>query len=96
MDVAKDVTEIIAEYKGLEPAQVTPNSTFEELAIDSLAAIDIIYEVEDRYGIDIPPEALDLENTKTIGDVIDVVQRQLADGTFEVPAEKKTGTDGDG
>lgn len=80
MDVAAELCGIIANYKSLDVAEVTPDKTFEELQIDSLDAIDIIYEIEDKYGIDIPTEDLDLQNTKTINDVLALVARHMADG----------------
>jgi acyl carrier protein len=78
MDVYHDIQQIIAEHKGVSLAEVTPEKSFEELDIDSLDAIDIIYQVEDKYGIDVPQDAIDLENTKTVGDVLDLVERVIA------------------
>ncbi|MCC7494381.1 MAG: acyl carrier protein [Fimbriimonadaceae bacterium] len=80
MEVAQDVLQIIANYKGITLADVRPEQSFEELGIDSLDAIDIIYEIEDKYGIDIPQDALDLQNTKTVADVMTVVQTHLDNG----------------
>ena len=82
MDVTGDILQIIADYKGLSVGEVKPDQSFEDLGIDSLDAIDIIYEIEDKYGIDIPQEALDLQNTKTVGDVMAVVQKHLTDGSI--------------
>ena len=77
MDLAGDVLKIIADYKGLSVGDVTPEKTFESLGIDSLEAIDILYEVEDKFGVDIPSEALDLESTKTVGDLMQVVEKHV-------------------
>ncbi len=77
MTLAQDILQIIANYKGIAVADVKLEQSFEELGIDSLDAIDIIYEIEDKYGIDIPQEAIDLQNTKTIADVMAVVEKHL-------------------
>ncbi len=92
MDLAADVLQIIANYKGLNAAELKPDQSFEELGIDSLDAIDIIYEIEDKYSIDIPQEALDLQTSNTIADVMAVVAKQFdspqpAAGEAEQPAE---------
>ncbi|MBI2297782.1 MAG: acyl carrier protein [Armatimonadetes bacterium] len=79
MDLVADVLQIIAEYKGLDVTEVTPERSFQELGIDSLDAIDIIYEIEDRFGIDVPQDALDLQKAKTVGDVVALVTKLAAE-----------------
>lgn len=91
MDVARDILQIIADYKGMDVAEVSPEQSFEELGIDSLDAIDIIYEIEDKYGIDIPQDALDLQNTKSVSDVMMVVEKHLAGGGLD-----QAGSQGEG
>ena len=70
MDQSREIIEIIANYKGLSIDEVTPARTFEDLGIDSLDAIDIVYEVEEKYGIDVPQDALDLNTAQTVADQI--------------------------
>ncbi len=92
MDLAGDVLQIIADYKGLDVADVTPDKSFEALGIDSLEAIDILYEVEDKFGVDIPSEALDLESTKTVGDLMAVIAKHVAEmGASPAPADGAEG-----
>lgn len=79
MDVREDVLQIIADYKNLDRGDVTPERTFEELGIDSLDAIDIIYEVEDKFSVDVPQEAVDMEQMKSVGDVLALVERITGD-----------------
>lgn len=79
MDLLGDVIRIIAEYKDLPVEQVTPERTFEELDIDSLDAIDIIYEIEDQFSIEVPQDALDLTEAKRVQDVLDLVTKLAGD-----------------
>ena len=44
---------------GLEPAEITPDSTFEGLGIDSLDIVEMIMDLESELGVE-----LDLENQK--------------------------------
>lgn len=86
MDVAQEILTIIANYKGLAVSDVTPDKNFEQLEIDSLDAIDIIYEIEDRLGIEIPTESIDLQNTSKVADMLAVVEARVAEGEL-APSE---------
>ncbi len=47
-----------------------------DLNIDSVAAMDLIMEVEERFGVDIPINLL--PDLVTAGDLEDLVRRQIA------------------
>jgi len=86
MDVAQEILTIIATYKGLDLSDVTPDKSFEQLEIDSLDAIDIVYEIEDRFGIEIPTESIDLQNTSKVADMLAVVEAHAAQAGVEPAA----------
>ncbi len=67
---------IIASSKSLPPDAVKLASTFDELAIDSLDKINISFEVEEAFHIEIPDDALG--SLKTVGDVVTGVRGLLA------------------
>jgi acyl carrier protein len=75
-DVAQRCIDIIAKSKGLPPESITLDSTFDSLAIDSLDKINISFEVEEAFDIEIPDEALG--TLKTVGDVVSGVRRIIA------------------
>jgi acyl carrier protein len=75
-DVANRCIEIIAKSKSIPADTITPASTFEELSIDSLDKINISFEVEEAFNIDIPDEALG--TIRTVGDMIDGVTKLQA------------------
>lgn len=75
MDINGEIIGIIAGYKELDPGTVTPESTFEELGIDSLDAIDIVYEIEEKFGVQVPQDALDLNTAQRVSDILAVVQK---------------------
>jgi acyl carrier protein len=52
------VIEVLVQAQRLEPGRVTAASTFEELGIDSLDGINIIFALENEFGIDIPDDSL--------------------------------------
>src|SRR5258707_15431331 len=63
------VIDIIARKKKLDPARVTPASTFEEMGIDSLDAADLLFSFEDEFKIVVPDDAA--YSMKTVGQVVD-------------------------
>jgi len=74
--VASRCIDIIAKSKGISPDTITLASTFEELNVDSLDKINISFEVEEAFNIDIPDEALG--TIKTVGDMVEGVTRLQA------------------
>ncbi len=82
--VANRCIDIIAKSKGISPDTITLASTFEELNIDSLDKINISFEVEEAFNIDIPDEALG--TIRTVGDMVDgVTKLQAAKSSSAIP-----------
>ena len=54
MDVAQKVIAIIAEQAMVEPSDVTPNQTLEDLGIDSLGLVESIFAIEEAFDISVP------------------------------------------
>lgn len=46
----------IASELGIPPAEVDPSRSIEEIGIDSLAAIEILFKLEDAFHISIPQD----------------------------------------
>lgn len=61
----------------VKPDQVSEDSSFDVLGLDSLDVVELSVRVEDVYGIDIEED--DLEGVTTIGNAIDVVLRKVAE-----------------
>jgi acyl carrier protein len=75
-DIAKHCIEIIAKAKSIPEDTITLDSTFDQLNVDSLDKINISFEVEEAFGIEIPDEALG--SIKTVGDMVNGVQKLVA------------------
>lgn len=69
------VIQAISKVKELPESEIRADSTFEALEVDSLDAIEILFEVEEEYDIKVPTE--NLTGLKTVQDVIDGVQALL-------------------
>ncbi|MGF7234684.1 MAG: acyl carrier protein [Frankia sp.] len=48
----------VADLLEVPVASVDLDANFDRLGIDSALAVSLLVEVEDRYGVDLPPEAL--------------------------------------
>ena len=59
MDIQAKVIEIIAEQAVLEPQDVSPDSTLEDLGIDSLGLVESIFAIEEAFDISVPFNAND-------------------------------------
>jgi acyl carrier protein len=73
------VIDIIARKRKLDPASVTPDSTFEQLGIDSLDAADLLFTFEDAFAIVVPDQTA--QTMRSVRDVVDGLRGVLADRT---------------
>ncbi len=69
------IQSIIAEALGVEPEDITEETTFEELDADSLDLFEIITELEEELGIEIPTEEAD--RIKTVGDALEQIRNNI-------------------
>lgn len=66
------IQEISADRLGVEEADVTPEASFrEDLEADSLDLVELIMELEEQFGMEIPDE--DAEKITTVEEAVDYV-----------------------
>ena len=75
MDVSQKVIEIIAREQHLDPGAISLDSTFEELGIDSLDGVNILFALEEEFKIDIPDSVA--QNMRGVRQVVDSLTRVL-------------------
>lgn len=68
-ELTRRILRIIAETQRKDPAQVTIDSSFEELGIDSMDGVNIVFALENEFDINVPDEEV-----KTIRNVRDMVE----------------------
>lgn len=49
------VIKLLAEHLEMDESEITEETTFEDLGIDSLDTVEIMMEMEDEFGIEIKP-----------------------------------------
>ena len=74
-DVEKRCIEIIAASKNIPPSSITLDSTFEELAIDSMDAVEVLFALEGEFDINIPDE--EVRSVRGIRQMCEGVERLL-------------------
>ena len=66
------LSEFLLKRENIDPARVTPEASLEELKVDSLLLLELLFEFEDKLGVTIPQ---DITPPKTIGDLLAIVDR---------------------
>ena len=67
--IFEEIRDVICEQLEVEPEKVTLETTFEELGADSLDLVQVVIEIEDKYGIQLE----NAEKIKTVKDAVDYV-----------------------
>ncbi len=78
------VRAVIAKAQHLPEEKITAESTFQELGIDSLDGINILFAVESEFNINIPDDAA--QNLRSVRDVIDGIAKLLEAGGSQAAA----------
>ncbi len=75
MSTFETIRAMIVEQFQLDPALVTPGATLESLKIDSLATVEFLFLLEDKYKVEAPSEHAEL---RTVQDLVNEVDRLVA------------------
>ena len=67
------VFEVIAREQKCSPADLTLETRLEDLGIDSLKAITILYQLEEQFEIEVPNELI--ETIVTVGDIVNNIDQ---------------------
>ena len=62
--IEEQVLELIGEQAGINPQEISLFSKFEDLNLDSVAVVELIFMLEERFEISIPFEGLDESELK--------------------------------
>jgi acyl carrier protein len=53
------ISSVLIDKFNVEPAKVDPETTLEQIGLDSLALMEFVFAVEDRFAVRIPEDKLD-------------------------------------
>ena len=69
------VTSVIARTQKIPPETVTIDKSFEELQIDSLDGINILFALEGEFDLDIPDDAA--RGIRTVRDMVEGIEKLI-------------------
>jgi acyl carrier protein len=75
-DPTQRVISVIAKTQRIPPEKISADSTFEELGLDSLDSVNILFALEEEFNIDIPDE--DTRDIRSIRQMIEGIEKLLA------------------
>ena len=73
--IADECIALIAKQKSLSPDTIRLDSTFDELALDSLDRVSLAFDIEEKYEIEIPENKLG--QIKTVKDMVSGIEEAL-------------------
>jgi len=82
-DLDAHVIRVIAKTQRIPPESISPDSTFEELKIDSLDGINIVFALENDFGINIPDEGV--QSLHSVRETIDGVRKLIEEQKQAAP-----------
>jgi acyl carrier protein len=69
LDLIKDYLE---RHLDNPPENLTPESRLDEIGIDSLGLLELIFDLEEQYKISVPQ---DIPTPETIGQLIEIIEK---------------------
>ena len=83
--VQETIFGIIAKEAGVDLGKITLDSTLKELEIQSLDAVQIIFEIEDHFKITLPDRDPNFD-TESVKGLVDAVERLVAEKAAAAPS----------
>ena len=72
-ELTQRILRIIAETQRKDQSQVTIDSSFEELGIDSMDGVNIVFALENEFNINVPDE--EVKNIRSVRDMVEGVRK---------------------
>ena len=76
-DVSADVVAIIKKKARVERPEIKLDDKLQDLGLESLDALELVFDIEEKFDIEIPVNANDthIGGFETVGDVVREVQK---------------------
>jgi acyl carrier protein len=82
MSQIDEILDIVAQKALIDRGKLKPELKLADLEVGSLDLVEVMFALEEKFGIELPFNAnTDSGTFKTLGDVIAMVEKQLADKT---------------
>jgi acyl carrier protein len=76
-DVTADVIAVIAKKVPAEKrGEIKPSDNLKDLGLESIDALELVFDLEEKFGIQIPYNANSADaDFSTVGDIVSAIQR---------------------
>ena len=71
MDILGTIKQILWEKHQITPGQITESATLKDLGLDSIDALELTCELEERLEVDLGDEIM---SVKTVGELVQYIQ----------------------
>jgi acyl carrier protein len=80
-NIEEKVLELVGEQVGIEPQEIILSSKLEDLNLDSVAIVELVFLLEEKFEISIPFEGLDESDLKrnfhSVSSIVDHLKELL-------------------
>jgi acyl carrier protein len=71
MSSLAEIQELIHKKYGLDPATLDPNASLRGHGIDSLTLVEVLFSIEDHFGISVPEKYSDVDTLAGLAEAVD-------------------------
>ena len=82
-DLGAQIVAVIADAQRIPVGAISLDSTFQELKIDSLDGINLVFALEEKFGITIPDDGV--HNMRSVRDVVNGVRALVQESNQTAP-----------
>ena len=85
--ITEKVFSALASTKHVSPESISMETSLDDLGLDSLDKVTLLFELEQQLNLSIPDEAF--RSVRTVSDVVETIGRLLAQNASPGPATPK-------
>ncbi len=74
MSSLKELQDLIQAKYGLDPAMLEPHASMRATGVDSLALVEFIFDVEEKFNISIPDNNPNLDTLAELAEIVDLLR----------------------
>jgi acyl carrier protein len=71
MSSLKELQDLIQQKYGIDPATLDPHASIRGAGLDSLALVEFLFEVEDKFALSLPEEYSNIDTLADLAKVVD-------------------------
>lgn len=71
--VFEAIAKLIAERNDCDVSEITPDSKFQDLGIDSLDTVEMLMKLEDEIGVEVELD----QKVETVGDLVAFIESKM-------------------